>query len=288
MSTDSTLRPLIGALHCVLLLSCSLTTDADREQCLVDSDCAARGPAFAGSICVDAWCTPEPKWSCLDVPPTVSSVSDRFAVTLRVQDILTQQPMAGVQVELCRRADANCEVPQAAPTMSDDRGVARFEIQSVDPVEGFTGFARFTRGDIMPGLYFFNPPLEGSSEVPPIELLKPAVVGALIQQIGASLDNERGLVLLSTFDCQDEPAPGVALTTDGPGERSEIFYSVDGLPQSTASATDNSGYAGLINVTPGKLAITGRLKRDRRLVGTVNLIVRPGSITYSRMVPHGR
>jgi hypothetical protein len=206
---------------------------------------------------------------------------------LRVQDILTQQPMAGVQVQLCRRSDVNCDAPQVAPAMSDERGVARFEIESEDPVQGFTGFARFTREDIMPGLYFFNPPLEGASEVPPIQLLRLAVVGALMQQVGASLDFDRGLVLLSTFDCRDEPAAGVTLTTDDPTEFSELFYSVDGLPQATATATDDSGYAGLINVPPGKLTVTGRLKLDRRVVGMINLIVRPGSITYSRMVPRG-
>lgn len=287
LSTDSTLRRLMGTLQCVLLFSCSLSMDANRDQCVVDTDCAARGVEFAGSICVDSWCTPEPKWSCLDARPSVTSVSDRLAITLRVQDILTQQPMVGVQVQLCRRADVNCDAPPAAPAMSDQRGIARFEIPSEDPVQGFTGFARFARDDIMPGLYFFNPPLEGASDVPPIQLLRLAVVGALTQQVGASLNFERGLVLLSAFDCRDEPAAGITLTTDDPSELSELFYSVDGLPQATATSTDNSGYAGLINVPPGKLAITGRLKLNRRVVGTVNLIVRPGSITYSRIVPRG-
>jgi hypothetical protein len=204
-----------------------------------------------------------------------------------VRDILWQHPMRGVQVRLCRRADEDCAAPVVNTVTTDEKGDARFEMTLDDPDQGFSGYALFTGPDIMPGLYFFNPPLTGSSEVPPIQLLRASLIGPLTQQIGSSIDFERGIVLVGAFDCEGEPAAGVSLATDDPSVHHELFYSVDGLPQSTAMATDTSGYAGLINVPPGKLAITGRLEPSRRVLGTINLIVRRGSITYSRMVPLG-
>ena len=206
---------------------------------------------------------------------------------MRVQDILTQQPMAQVEARLCRRTDVNCSEPQSPVVLSDERGLVRFDVENEDPVQGFTGYARLTRNDLMPALYFFNPPIEGSTEMLPVQLLRLSVVGALTQQVGVSLNFERGVVLLSAFDCRNEPAAGVTVTTDDPSNVSELFYSVGGLPQATATSTDDSGYAGLINVPPGKLSITGRLMPTRRVLGTINLLVGPGSITYSRMVPLG-
>jgi hypothetical protein len=255
----------------------------------VDSDCQARGGEFLTSVCDDSFCVPEPKWSCLGYAPDAGSADLKFSVTLRVRDILWQHPMRGVQVRLCRRADEDCAAPVVNTVTTDENGDARFEMTLDDPEEGFSGYALFTGPDIMPGLYFFNPPLNGAraNEVPPIQLLRSSLIGPLTQQIGSSIDFERGLVLVGAFDCQGEPAAGVSLATDDPSVHLELFYSVDGLPQSTAMATDTSGYAGLINVPPGKLSITGRLEPSRRVLGTVNLIVRRGSITYSRMVPLG-
>jgi hypothetical protein len=140
----------------------------------------------------------------------------------------------------------------------------------------------------MPGLYFWNRPLLGAVEVPPVQLFSQADVDALARQVGALHDPARGIVILNTFDCKNEPAAGVTIMTDGTDELSAPFYANDGLPVAKAVATDRSGYAGLINVPPGTVNVAGRLDSDRRLVGTISLRVKPDSITYSPMVPRGR
>src|SRR5262249_35763839 len=75
-------------------ISCSVIVEPNRQQCTVDADCQARGAAFAGSLCVDTVCTPDPDpaWSCLKSvswpPPTVAQVT----VTVKFRDIVTNAP----------------------------------------------------------------------------------------------------------------------------------------------------------------------------------------------------
>ena len=281
------LRKLASVLCCVLAVGCSLNADADRKQCSNDCDCTERGPEFAQSVCVNSWCAPEPKWSCLDTPPAMSSESGSFSITLRVQDVLQAAPLAGVEARLCRNFDVNCENPQAGPVMSDDFGVVRFEVRPDSPPLGFSGFVSFTRSDLMPGMYFFNSSIDRAVDISGIQLLNTQAVGVLTQLLDAEFDPERGLVLISTYDCKEEPADGVMLMTDDTDEFSATFYSVKGIPALGATATDLSGYAGIFNVPPGRIAVTGRLNQDGRILASLSLLVKAGSITYSRMAPRG-
>lgn len=281
------LRKLASVMCCVVTVGCSLSADADRKQCSDDCDCTERGAAWADSVCINSWCTPDPKWSCLDQPQSLSGDTGPFAVTLRVQDVLEGTPMSGVEARLCPNYDVNCENPETATVTSDEFGVVRFEIRPRNPSLGFTGFVLLTRADLMPGMFFFSRPIDRAVDIPAVQLLSPAAVGILTQRVGSRFDPERGLVLVSTMDCEDEPADGVSLTTDDTDELSSSFYSVVGSPTAAAIATDKSGYAGLLNVPPGRIAVTGRLDMDGRILRTISLYVKAGSITYSRMEPLG-
>ncbi len=63
LARDVTLRRAVGRLGVVVLTvaacaSCSLTVDADRQQCTTDRDCVRHGAAFAGSTCLQGLCQP--------------------------------------------------------------------------------------------------------------------------------------------------------------------------------------------------------------------------------------
>ena len=90
-------QPRFFLLFCLLtaLFGCSLRVDANRVQCSQDSDCAKRGPAFAGSVCLANICTSDPKWSCVgDPPPTIPTGT--FRVTFHVQEVVGSAPLPGV------------------------------------------------------------------------------------------------------------------------------------------------------------------------------------------------
>ena len=288
MLNASVLRVVI-ALQSVALAfglgGCSLLVDSDRLQCKSDRDCTQRGPAFADAVCIDSWCTLEPRWSCLGTAQDSAVTSGAFPVTLHLQDIQTQQPLAGVQARLCRKSDVHCTEPAAEAVLSDALGVVRFAIDFEEPTQKFAGFVQLLRDDLVPALYVFNPPIEHAVDLAAVQLLSESGAEILARQIGASVEPQRGSLLLSAFDCNGEPAAGVMVSTDDADEQAAPFYSAAGLPVTDASATDTSGYAGLVNVSPGTIAVTGRLALNQRSLGTVSLPIQAGSITYSRMVP---
>lgn len=276
-----------GIVLSLAAVGCSAILDGDRKQCAQDSDCTSRGSGFTSSVCIDSWCMAPPKWSCLDKPSAISGHRGPHPVTLRVEDILTQKAKPGVRARLCRKLDVNCENPLAAEVMSDSDGIVRFDIVTDDPTSGFSGYVLFTSSDAMPGLYFFNPPVRGPVDIPAVQLAPRAVATVLTQQVGATYDVTRGLILLNTLDCVGEPLAGVSLETDADDPLTVPFYSVHGLPAATATATDPDGYCGVINVLPGTTSVTARMEAGGRRIGTLSLLVKAGSITYSRMVPLG-
>ena len=285
MQTASVLR-VVTVLQAVAIGGCSLLVETDRQQCVVDSDCTARGEAFTDSVCIDSWCTAEPKWSCLGAPQSKPASLHSFPVTLHLQDIQTQQPLAGVQARLCRKSDPKCVQPETETVMSDALGVVRFALGvEEDKPRRFAGFVKLVRDDLVPALYNFNPPVEHEVDIAPVQLLSRSGSEALARQLGATFDAGRGSVLLSVFDCTGDPAGGVTIATDDSDERAARFYSVAGLPLTKATATDTSGYAGLVNVAPSTIAITGRIASNQRSLGTISLPVQAGAITYSRMAP---
>lgn len=208
-------------------------------------------------------------------------------MTLHTRNIVTQEPMPGVTAKLCRKLDPACEMPQVGEVLTDKAGNVRFNIEVNESVRGFAGYVQFTRNDLMPGLYFFNPPVDRPVDVPVVQLLSEPLAEALTVQIGAKYAADRGLILLSTFDCSDAVATGISLEFEARDARSETFYAVDGLPAPGATETDGSGYAGVINALPGNVTLTGRLAADQRVVGRLSVFVKPGSITYSRLGPVG-
>jgi hypothetical protein len=260
--------------------------NADRRQCVTTSDCADRGAAFASSVCVNSFCEVEPKWGCVGAVADPKDAPGPFHVSLRVVDILTQEPMPGVSALLCRKIDVTCDSPFGPPVLSDEQGKVEFDVTRDTAGFGFTGYVRFTRDDVLPGIYIFNPAVESDLTIPSVQLASPTVAGLLAQQIGTKLDPARGLILLDSVDCQGAPAAGVTFMTDA-DDSAAPFYSVNGLPAATATATDDDGYGGLVNVQPGTLAVTGKLQRKESALGTVSLLIRGGAVTYSRMVPGG-
>jgi hypothetical protein len=276
----------VSVLASLLAAGCSVTVDANRKQCATDSDCVHRGDAFASSVCVHSFCEPEPKWGCVGVPAETKHAPEPFHVSLRVVDILTQEPMPGVSALLCRKIDVTCDSPFGPAVLSDDDGKVEFDVTRDAAGFGFTGYVRFTRDDVLPGIYIFNPAIESDLTIPSVQLASPTVAGLLAQQIGTKLDPARGLILLDSVDCQGAPAAGVSFMTDA-DDTAAPFYSVNGLPAATATATDDDGYGGLINVQPGTIAVTGKLQPKASALGTVSLLIRGGAVTYSRMVPAG-
>lgn len=260
------------------VLGCSLTVDANRVQCNKDSDCPARGAAFAGAVCRANICEADPKWACVDdpVPPDTTGT---YQVTLHVRDVLGSAPLSGVLAQLCRKLDANCERPVGKSAVSDETG------KVVLAVDGsFDGYVQMTDPAIAPSLYFFNPPVIADQELPPISLASPAVAAGIALQAGGTWLTDHGIMLLTTSDCKKQPAANISYSVGGTKDPATfIFYLVAGLPTTDTSVTDFTGYGGLMNMPAGVSTISALHAPDQRSVGTISLLVRPGAVTYSQI-----
>lgn len=268
----------------LLSVNCTLSVDADREQCKTNNDCQKRGSAFKGSVCQNSVCVVPEAWSCLFTPEAVeSNESDGpFTVKIPLVSVLTQKPVPDVTARICAKIDAECLSPLGKEVISDAKGVLTLEVDA-----GFDGFITLTHVDFGTSLYFFNPAVTKDQEISAVRLASSEIAAMLMQQVGATYDPARGSIVLTADDCQGLPGDGISYSANQSDDRLTAFYSMDGLPTTQTNATDPSGYGGFIDVAPGNLTITGS-HGDYGTVGKLTLFVKSNTTSYSRMVPHAQ
>jgi hypothetical protein len=272
-----------GVVGCLLASSCSVLVDADRSQCSSDADCARRGPEFAGAVCIDSLCASDPTWSCLGRPrPPANSDAGPFDVELTLIDLVTREPLVGVLGALCRKLDVECRVPLGDTIATNDAGQARFAAPA-----GFDGYVLLQGPKTIPTLLFLGEAVTRSQRLAPTPLPSPSTVVSLTAQVGTPVADGHGIIVVQTKDCQAGLAAGVGVETDNGDGATLPFYWLGGLPTTAGKMTDRSGFAGLVNVPAGAVAVTGTLVGANRKLGTTGLLVRPGFLTFATMVPLG-
>jgi hypothetical protein len=205
---------------------------------------------------------------------------------MQLQNIETMGPAAGVTGRVCRKIDVNCADPENT-SVSDETGKLVLEIMPDPAFPAFQGYVTLEREGMLPGLYFFNPPVDRDESVS-VQLASPGIAATLTALLGATMNPERGLILVYTEDCKGTPTAGVRLRTDDVDSAAILFYASGGLPVPTATMTDKDGYGGYVNVNAGPVTLAGEVPEMQRDLGTVSIVVKPGTISYSRMVPLGK
>jgi hypothetical protein len=201
---------------------------------------------------------------------------------MHLSDPLSASPLSGVTGRLCNKLDLNCDQPQSDPVVSDDDGVLTFDVTST-----FNGYVSLSRSDILPGLYFFNPQVDRDRDTSSVALVTPAQASGLTAVFGGQQQPDRGLILLTTFDCSGTAATGVSFSSENGDPSTVLFYIVGGLPNAKETATDATGYGGFTNMPPGTVVVRGTLAATGEEVGTISLLSKAGAITYSRIMPPG-
>ena len=250
-------------------------------QCSVDDDCARRGAAFAGATCVESVCQADATWSCIGRAPVVSTQPGPFQVRFHLTDLITQRPKADVRSSLCHKVDVDCAVP-AGMALGDSSGQVTLQVPAA-----FIGYALFQADGYLDTLYFFNPIVDHDQEIPTVNVASPAAGAAIVQQLGRSQLADRGNATILAQDCTGTPAPGVSFSTPNGDDLSIPFYVVGGLPTATASATDETGNGGMINLPAGAVTVKGALAASGLTVGEISLLTRAGAVSYSQIVPLG-
>jgi hypothetical protein len=261
---------------------CSVLIDQNRVQCLTNEDCTDHGGEFAtDSVCIQTVCRPNPTWACLadDLPAPAPAESRKATVTLHIRDLVTDLPTPGVTAQVCLKLDVGCSQPVMRNVQGDQDGNVALQLDV-----GFDGYIELSTKDTMPGLYFFYPPIDGDRDVPLVPLFPPVELSKLAALNAKAVMPDRGHLIVGVYDCQHQPAAGVTLSTPDGDAATSSFYVLQKIPTATALATDLSGRGGFINLRAGQVAVVGDLADGRR-VGSANVFVRPGSVTYTSLVP---
>lgn len=225
-------------------------------------------------------------WSCLSAaepPPMLlrDPAGERLVQSLQILNLATGQVIPNVSVRACSQRDVECTTPLTENIPLDAQGWV-----DVPLFEGFDGFLEVTGESLMPTVLFYADPLAPGSEVDhtPLALVELALLPALSGATGTPQELTRGLVVLRSFDCRGDAAPGVTFSIDKPGVP---WYFVGGLPSSTAVATaPESGLGGFINVEPGIAVVNAALPGSPLPIAAAkSVLVRPGWMTAMRFLP---
>lgn len=260
--------------------ACSVAVDSARVQCTTNSDCTDRGPEFAGRICSESVCVPDPTWSCLDEPASAQPTSGTVHVIMTAVDLLSQKPLAGVGVTVCAKLDANCDFPLAQYQSSDGGQL------DIVMTAGFDGYLQTQGGGVYPTLFF--PPNTRKQRAPSALPMVPAsFFDTMFAQIGASVSGDRSVIMTTALDCLGRPAAGMVLASPQTDENSVSYVLQAGLPSRTALTTDEAGAGGFVNIKAGTAVITATIAATNRLAGTVAVQTRPGHLSMVLVVPTG-
>jgi hypothetical protein len=260
--------------------ACSLTVESDRVQCKADSDCSARGPAYARFVCSDSICAPDPTWACLDEKSSDPTPSGTVHVVLTTADLLSLKPIQGVMLTLCAKLDANCQFPMSQ-YQSDQAGQINVEMPA-----GFDGYFQ-TEGDGLYPMLFFPPSTRTQRAPGTLPMVANSFFGTMFSAVGGPVGADRTVVMTTALDCRGKPAAGLTLSSGQADDRTVGYLIQGGLPSRTAATTDDSGTGGFVNIPPGNAVINSTMAANNRLVGTIAVQTRPGHITMVLVMPNG-
>jgi hypothetical protein len=270
--------------------ACSLYVDSNREQCKQTIDCEAFG---SGYVCRDNLCqvpvegTPDaqapidPTWACLDGVGISEPATGSVRVSITLVDLLSQKPLAGVNLSLCAKLDGACELPILPLYQSSATGQLEVEMPA-----GFNGYFQASGAGIYPTLIF--PPSTRRQRAPStIPLVPDSFYPTMVKGSGATVAEGRSVVITTALDCLGRPAAGLALSSPDADSQTVSYVLASGVPSRTSTTTDESGGGGFVNVPAGPILIKSTLAAGDRPVGVAGVQTRPGHISMVLIMPNG-
>lgn len=293
-----------SAEDCAVYDGAPVCTQADsvcREfECTRAEDCGT-SPTVSCEMgaCVDA------QWGCLGQPlaPLPDNASSIGSLEVPVIYFFpspgeTETAVSDLDVRVCQFNDASCSV-----LVSEDWTYegTQLTIRGLENSKNYRIrlFARTPDGseELMETEYFMYRTIRGETVDPePIIMATTAIRDMLAGLVDARIDDNLGLLLAYTLDCQQAEIEGVSIATDKPtvgcgGDQAcatTTFYFTSGnLPDPGATQTSLAGRLGVANMEANslnRLTLT-RVADDERITSFI-ITPRPGVLSYSFFYPN--
>jgi hypothetical protein len=286
-------------LSSALLLTgaCSLVFPASDKQCETDDDCKARG--FVDATCEANACI-EPgtsaaggaggqggggatKWGCIGNVEWDAPTSDPVSIHASLRRLLGEDAVVGAPAKVCAPLDFECVNP-ISEGVSDAEGDLVLEAHY-----GFRGYTYVTPppsfADMAPAIIWASPPLfEPNPGGTPAHLTSEAEIGAVANILQVQVDPQMGHVFGLTVDCLGQVTSGVVIKAGTVGSDTKEYYIKGSLPSPTATATDDNGQAGFVNLPPGNITITST-STEAGKYGEITVLIKAGHVTYVALPP---
>ena len=218
----------------------------------------AYGAALLGSCAVD--CELGQNWVCAGHVSWPEPKSTKLAIDAVVADVLASTPTANADVKLCAKNDQGCLQPLDDQT-TDTTGAVHLHYSLTNTTQGgLDGYLLITSTAIAPSLFFWGFPLSEPLATFGIKISTVAATSlpVFLSTIGANQAPGHGMAFVGALDCSHNPAVGARVTiVSGSDANTKIFYGVSGGAafSTTATGTDSSGVALLVNMPAGPVQI---------------------------------
>jgi len=281
--------------------ACSLLVDANKDQCATDSDCVARGASFANAVCIDSKCVasaledaaveiadsgtpdaPTGPWRCVgNITWPKVDLTRTITLTQTFTDFVNGAPLAGIGLKSCLRADVACANPFSTAT-SDDAGRAPISLPYA-----FDGYWLLLPNDpetVNMLVYELPPPVKDDLATP-TQTISRSNLSTLGSLMGVTIDPAMGQLSVSVVDCDGKRAAGVSIDVSPLNEGSRIYYLENKIPNRQRTFTDENGFCGATNLTPGVVNITAKLAESGTVVAKYAALVQADKFTTFVLPP---
>lgn len=225
-------------------------------------------------------------WSCLGQPaqpPPALPDGAMVTYTFPLVEWVTSQPIPGRTVQVCNRIDPMCSTPLSPPIPVDDNQAN----VSLQLRAGLSLFLLIKAPNVLDYTLYFDGPLYSDQDGGKISLLRLDTAVGLAQQVQVALDPTLGVLAMRPHDCRGNIVSGALYSIDATNGSSVPYAFSNGLPRaanppvpavSTNIPSDNTPWAGFVNVPPIGLTVYGILADGMREFGTADVSVRPFAV----------
>lgn len=226
-------------------------------------------------------------WSCLgqaQQAPPILPQDAMVTYTFPLVEWVSNAPLANRSIQVCNRIDPDCLMP--LPSVSNIvEGEANV---SVTFKAGTSVFLLLKAKDVFDTTLYFDGPLYADQEGGKIQMLTGATVFGLANQVKIPLQQDLGVLAIRPHDCRGTIVSGALYTIDAVGSSAVPYTFVNGLPRaappppmpavSTTIPSDNTPWAGFVNVPPIGVTVYGVLADGNKEIGSADVAVRAGAI----------